>query len=148
MQSSTEKNETHDYVIIDYGMCIRVPQKTATRRMLNIPWKGGGKIKYTAPEVAIRNRDCRYFDPESADIWSAGIVLFMMLSGGFPLVESPTHSCVRCNQLCAGSLKEICSSYGLDLTENVMNLLQQIYHKDPACRTSIAHILEHPRFDV
>jgi len=65
-------------IVMDFGMAMRVPNDEET-----IPLGRCGKPNYMAPEIAM-NRDTLI--ATFSDIWSLGIVLFIMLSG-IPPVE-------------------------------------------------------------
>lgn len=45
--------------------------------------RGRGTANYRAPEV--KSKSC--YSPKAADVYSAGIILFTFISGGFPGVE-------------------------------------------------------------
>merc|ERR1712226_1688672 len=76
-------------LVIDFGMCLRVPYvdpqsgqvtdiSRGTRRRLLTPQGACGKLPYMSPEI-YKNRHA--FDGELADVWTAGTILFCMLSG-------------------------------------------------------------------
>jgi serine/threonine protein kinase len=77
-------------LVIDMGMCLRTPYMDATkpghvtdlrngsRRCLILPQGACGKLPYMSPEV-FKNRAS--FDGELVDIFTAGTILFCMVSG-------------------------------------------------------------------
>jgi|MDSY01.1.fsa_nt_gb serine/threonine protein kinase len=48
-----------------------------------------GTIDYMAPEVLKANDESSYYEPEKADIWSAGVTAFAMTLGVLPFADRP-----------------------------------------------------------
>lgn len=72
-----------------------------------------------------------------ADIWSAGIVLYIMLYGGFPFKATEIEALE--NQIIKGTY-----SLGPEISEEARDLLAQIICPDPQLRLTIPEILAHP----
>ncbi|KAG9406781.1 hypothetical protein AC1031_003105 [Aphanomyces cochlioides] len=100
-----------------------------------------GKAFYMAPEVAA---GCTY-DPVKADVWSLGIMLFMMLTGS-PLVEHASDKDSRFQFLKAKGIRKLVEAWRLDHAVNgdALQLLTQMLNFDPALRPSVKAILVHP----
>ncbi|KAG5186253.1 kinase-like domain-containing protein [Tribonema minus] len=64
-------------VVMDFGMALRYP--SGPRGTLMTPHYGG-KEYYMSPEVVLRDP----FSPEAIDVWAAGIILLMLLTGRPP----------------------------------------------------------------
>ena len=94
-----------------------------------------GSPHYAAPEML---SGTAYSGPE-VDIWSLGVILFVMLTGKLPSPDSSPHS-----------LKEM-SSFSPDdliieasLCSGSIDLLRQILASDPRHRATLSEILAHP----
>jgi serine/threonine-protein kinase SBK len=61
--------------LIDFGMTLRTG--THVSRVC-------GSIPYTPPEICNASDDVGFFVEPSCDVWSAGVLLFCMLTGSFP----------------------------------------------------------------
>ena len=61
--------------LIDFGMTLRTG--THVGRVC-------GSIPYTPPEICNASDDVGFFVEPSCDVWSAGVLLFCMLTGSFP----------------------------------------------------------------
>ena len=61
--------------LIDFGMTLRTG--THVSRVC-------GSIPYTPPEICNATDDIGFFVEPSCDVWSAGVLLFCMLTGSFP----------------------------------------------------------------
>ena len=129
--------------IIDFGMAVRVPTDPTTHRPCLLRPQGRfGKPSYMAPEV-YRNQT---FSGEAIDVWSAGCILFCMVTGnrsyGFPSPRDVQFSCMT-EQL--GSLLE---DWGVSLSADCVHLLANIFVVDARLRLTIDEILQHPWLQV
>ncbi|KAF0700491.1 Aste57867_8975 [Aphanomyces stellatus] len=100
-----------------------------------------GKAFYMAPEVYLK----RGYDAAKADMWSLGIMLFMMLTGA-PLVEVANASDSRFQYFETYGLATLLRAWNLAqvVHGDVLGLLQQLLALDPTHRPSIDQILAHP----
>lgn len=130
------------YIIIDFGMCLRLPKTP------HLP--GGyrsiakqqvcGKRNYIAPEVL---REDRIFNPMLCDIWAAGVILFISLTG-VPPVDSAIVTDERYRMICEGRLYEMVQSWEMDMDPLAADLIQQILRANPVERLTIEQIQAHP----
>lgn len=103
-----------------------------------------GKTRYMAPELVCPNRTERY-SPAPVDIWSLGIILFVLVTNYFPFKKAD-RSCDRFQNFCkfgleAFEIQDIVSATALDL-------LKQMLQVQPENRPSISQVLSHPYFNV
>ncbi|GAB9464544.1 hypothetical protein Gpo141_00001973 [Globisporangium polare] len=100
-----------------------------------------GKEFYMAPEIVA----CRPYDPVKADVWSLGIVLFVMLTGS-PLFALATNSDDGYRALTVGGIDAILVSWGLrnSVSTDVVVLLSEMLQVDPEKRTTVDAILALP----
>ncbi|RHY28266.1 hypothetical protein DYB32_010088, partial [Aphanomyces invadans] len=101
-----------------------------------------GKAFYMAPEVAVVRGS---YDPVKADMWSLGIMLFMMLTGS-PLVEMASNKDSRYRYLQAQGLPRLVDAWrvGHAVHGDALDLLQRMLVRDPASRLSLQAVLDHP----
>ncbi|OWZ17484.1 Protein kinase [Phytophthora megakarya] len=104
-----------------------------------------GKEFYMAPEIVAGEE----YDPTLADVWSLGIMWFMMLTGS-PLVSlaSPTEkaflSVIRYG---VGAVIEIWG-YSERISRNSISLLEKMLQVQPSQRIPLSQVLAHPTFAV
>lgn len=123
--------------LCDFGLCYTGKSSSDT---IN-DGKRVGKLKYMAPEVYASE----VYSPYKADIWSAGVVLFIMLTGVFPW-DTPSVEDARCVQACRGStaIQTMIAHWGLQpLDHDVLDLLSHIF-TSPANRYTSQQIMQHP----
>jgi serine/threonine protein kinase len=104
-----------------------------------------GKAFYMAPEVASVNLTGTPYDAKQADIWSLGIIMFILLTGS-PLVSGDastptTLSIVR--TFGVGTILDLWQMRHL-FTESTVNLLNRMLQVDPSQRATIEEVLSHP----
>ncbi|XP_072327008.1 testis-specific serine/threonine-protein kinase 3-like [Scyliorhinus torazame] len=92
-----------------------------------------GSAAYTAPEIL--NGD--NYDPFKADIWSLGVVLYVIVTGSMPFDDSDLS---KLKELQTQSLKFPLSP---TLSACCQNLINVMLEKNPKKRVSINHIVEH-----
>lgn len=100
------------------------------------PYQSSGTPHYMSPEV-IQGKEASF----KADVWSLGVIMYIMLSGTFPFDGKSTKelkSCILRKQIkfqseCWGKV----SPLGLDL-------LTKMFERSPKNRISAEEVLEHP----
>jgi len=151
-------------LIIDMGMCLRIPYidlntlaitglnnnnnnntngatQTRQRRCLFQPQGACGKLPYMSPEI-YRNRDP--FDGEAADIFSAGTILFCMLTGNRSY-QRPHTSDAQFYWMTHG-LDSLLKDWQVELSEEGMHLLKNMLQMRPQLRLTLDEIARHPWF--
>jgi serine/threonine protein kinase len=102
--------------------------------------KNYGKIQYIAPEIM---REEPYFHPMLCEIWSAGIVLFIMLLG-FPPFDYATQADERYVMITSHELAALLESWDIQLDPLAIDLLEKLLNPNPSSRLKIEEILLHP----
>lgn len=146
-----ENNMIH---IIDFGLALRIPfvdsncrlivsdvSASTCRRLITMQSQRGRSWRYVAPEVKSRSG---FIDGGAIDLWSAGIVLFELLVGKKPF-KMPDQTDQNFKQISVnGNLVILLQSMGVDISEDAMNLLQNMLWSDPAKRMTLSQIVNHP----
>mmetsp|Transcript_245 Transcript_245/g.335 ORF Transcript_245/g.335 Transcript_245/m.335 type:complete len:388 (-) Transcript_245:231-1394(-) len=143
-------NENTNCLIIDLGMCLRVPfsgddgevvdVSEGTMRRLISPQGPCGKPNYISPEV-LRNNEP--FDGFATDLWAAGIILFIMLVG-IPPFEWANEEDPRFVMISRGGLMRMLTQWNRVISEDAVDLLQGIIKRDPRDRLTIMEVMDHP----
>ncbi|POM74012.1 Serine/threonine protein kinase [Phytophthora palmivora] len=107
-------------------------------------WGAGGylvgKNCYMAPEIVEGNS----YDPKAADVWSLGIVVFILLTGS-PLVSLASTSVRSFCVLKKAGVKRVLESWGIasSLPKSALDLLSGMLGIDPTKRLTITQVCEH-----
>lgn len=139
-------------MIIDMGMCLRVPyseshRSTAvtdvtrgkTRRLMK-PQGVCGKHNYMSPEVFANSDN---FDGFAIDLWATGVILYIMLTG-FPPYDQASRTDQRFELIVTGRLMEQLRNWGIFLTDEAGDLMQTMLQLDPRDRMNLAEVMTHP----
>ena len=101
-----------------------------------------GTPEYVAPEVLAQTN----YDGKAADVWSCGVVLYTLLTGGFPFrdpQEEGMNPVILLQQLfpriLAGNF-----DMPLGLSPECQSVLKAMLTVDPAQRLPAVQILQHP----
>jgi serine/threonine protein kinase len=153
-------NEDQDKcTLIDFGMAVRVPYPFpddhqtedvtdvtvgTTRRMIHSQ-SHCGKLKFMAPEM-FRMED---FDGLTVDLWSAGVVLFVLLTGrhpyGKPDPKDPGyHDLIDSRYYWDPNGVDQVFSWGHAVSDEAVDLLKQLFRPMPSDRPTLREISEHP----
>mmetsp|Transcript_21247 Transcript_21247/g.24235 ORF Transcript_21247/g.24235 Transcript_21247/m.24235 type:complete len:402 (-) Transcript_21247:411-1616(-) len=139
-------------LVIDMGMCLRVPYDTGasdgnivdvttgTRRHLIKPQGVCGKHNYMSPEI-FKNTD--NFDGFAIDLWAAGVILYIMLTG-FPPYDQASLTDQRFELIVTGRLIEQLNNWDLRPSQEAGDLLQNMLRLHPRDRLTLAEVLGHP----
>ena len=109
--------------IIDFGLALNTP---------NTIKEICGSLQYASPEML--NGD--YFNPKQSEIWSIGILIFILVCGYCPFDDKDKEALIR--KIKGGNV-----NYPSHVPFIVKDLLQKILNKNPSKRISIAKIKEH-----
>ncbi|KAF4325288.1 hypothetical protein BBO99_00000407 [Phytophthora kernoviae] len=104
-----------------------------------------GKEFYMAPEVVAGDR----YDPTLADVWSLGIMWFIMLTGS-PLITlaSPSEKAfVAVKRHGVGAVIEVWG-HSERISTDAIELLEKMLQIDPSRRIALDQVLTHPIFDT
>jgi serine/threonine protein kinase len=99
-----------------------------------------GKWIYMSPEIY---RDKDPFDGYAVDVWAAGVILFLMLTG-FPPWERACPTDERFKFMTAGYLVQMLTEWNLGLSGDALDLLQRMLFLDPKDRLSLDQVRAHP----
>lgn len=134
------------------GMCLRVPYNDSSRpgavtdvtrgtmRRLMKPQGVCGKHNYMSPEIYDNKAP---FDGFAIDLWAAGVILYIMLTG-FPPYDQASRTDARFDLIVNGNLMRQLKSWGIRLSGEAGDLMQSMLLLNPADRLTLAEVLSHP----
>lgn len=152
--------DTGTATIIDFGMTVRhhmfAPATAENPVSVFSPTLPGeplcGKKRYIAPEMLL-TQHLPSLDFRRCDIWSCGVMLFMLLFSIFPWSNNTgeedlaTSINARFTWIAVqGNLTKVLDHWGWSdhLSAEVVGLLQSMLRADPSQRPTAAEILQHP----
>ncbi|CAH0485314.1 unnamed protein product [Peronospora farinosa] len=100
-----------------------------------------GKLFYMAPEVLAGIQ----YNATKADVWSLGVMLFIMLIGA-PPVETASSADARFRLIMNKGVRKLIDRWGLtnDLPATAIDLLSNMLEVDPEQRISMGEVVSHP----
>jgi serine/threonine protein kinase len=134
------------------GMCLREPyidraDPTAVTdvtngsiRRLMKPQGVCGKHNYMSPEVF---QNSEPFDGFAIDLWSAAVILYIMLTG-FPPYDQASLVDERFRLIVTGHLADQLHFWDVTISNAACDLLQRMLLLDPKDRRSLAQVMCHP----
>jgi len=143
--------DVENCLVIDMGMCLRVPynspgrnsvtdvQRGTSRRLIK-PQGVCGKHNYMSPEVF---ENTKPFDGFCIDLWAAGAILYIMLTG-FPAYDQASRADQRFDLIVNGHLTRQLKEWGIILSPEAGDLLQNMLQLNPKDRLTLAEVMSHP----
>lgn len=126
--------------IIDFGMTLHLPRNPISGEVLKVkPLRACGKQNYISPE-ALSNSS--YFNPQISDIWCAGAMLFIMLTG-CPAYETANQMDPRFKFLVSGKVDVILNHWNKKVDPEAIDLMNKIFKASPDDRLTLEGILSH-----
>jgi len=140
---SLENLLMHDgYVkICDFGLARQMPEPDAS--FDGVAANKPGKIGYMSPEIF----GGQSFHGFQADVYSCGVILFIMLTG-VPPYQFPSKGDARFKLIYSGEIRHLLRRWNFYpgvLSENSVDLLSKMLCP-PENRLTIAQVLQHPFF--
>jgi serine/threonine protein kinase len=97
-----------------------------------------GTPNYLAPEVM---KQTGGYLGQAADIWSAGVILFNMVTGKNPFHNNDQN--IQIKNILSGS-----ANYPKYISNSLIDLISKIFNPNPRNRYTIEQIKEHPWFKI
>lgn len=119
-------DDTGNIRIIDFGLSGQV---TPDKPLLHSQC---GSFYYTAPEV-LQKKPYSY----PVDIWSAGVILYVMAVGHLPFFDNNTHNLMR--KITTGT-----PEFPPTVSKPLLDLILRMLQKNPDERITISEIAQHP----
>ncbi|ETV98383.1 CAMK protein kinase [Aphanomyces invadans] len=125
-------DDRHNCHVCDFGL---VAPTTELRKDMV------GKPFYMAPEIVAK----QVYSPVKADVWSLGVMLFMMLTGA-PLCETASPEDSRFHYFLKNGLRSLLHSWKLShrFDCETLDLVEKMLHPNPKERVSMVQVLQHP----
>lgn len=143
----------NNLVIADFGGALRIPYTAwgnfggvtdvseGSSRRLIVDQGETENSAYLAPELVKRGTP---FDGYAVDMWSAGIILFMLLVGRAPFrlahPNDPKFHLIAQK----GELSSLLRTMNINIGEDAADLLQNLLWHDPRRRLSLQEAMVHP----
>mmetsp|Transcript_14737 Transcript_14737/g.41494 ORF Transcript_14737/g.41494 Transcript_14737/m.41494 type:complete len:400 (-) Transcript_14737:77-1276(-) len=102
-----------------------------------------GCLEYSAPEVVLSRRGDGILYDCAVDMWSLGVVLFCVLSGGFPFQDDDTLQLRQDVTTCKFNFD---APVWEKISLEAKSVISQLIVVDPAERLTAAQALQHPWF--
>jgi len=143
--------DENNCLVIDFGMCLRIPYSSQNTnqvvdvdlggiRRLMKPMGTCGKHNYMSPEI-FQNKES--FDGFSIDLWAAGVILYIMLTG-FPPYDHATLADQRFEVIVEGQMMEQLKMWEIELSDEAGDLLQSMLQLRAKDRLSLGQVMNHP----
>jgi serine/threonine protein kinase len=101
-----------------------------------------GKKNYVAPEIVVNGAP---FSGHCVDLWAIASMLFILVTG-VPPVDLASVMDARYNMIVDGKLALMLRNWGIQLSEELTDLLQNLFREKDRERLSIEQILSHSWF--
>ena len=121
----SDKNDFSSLKLIDFGLAT---QKKTDNKTVGTPY-------YMAPEM-IKGK----FSPKS-DIWSVGIIIYLMLTDKFPFVKTKEYDVFEMIENCKYNTELLDEC---DCSDEAKDLVKKILVKDPEKRPDAKEVMDHP----
>ena len=128
----TCKETETEIKLIDFGLSRKFCKPNSMRTVVGTPY-------YVAPEVVSGNYS------EKCDIWSCGVILFMILSGKMPFNGWDTEDLVK--QICTLKI-EFKGPHWANVSELAKDLVLKLLNRDVQARLSAEEALKHEWFSI
>lgn len=117
--------------MLDFGLAIEVPRNEKFSYRSGTPY-------FMAPEVILNTQDRSSTVCKKSDVWSIGIVLYILLNGTAPFKG------YNRDELFKTVLHNPLKFENMGLSSNAKDLVKALMEKDPDKRIDVSEALEHP----
>ncbi|CAD8197215.1 unnamed protein product [Paramecium pentaurelia] len=130
---SNENN--YDIILADFGLAAQLTDE-------NILFKRCGTPGFVAPEILDYMEGQQFYD-EKCDVFSAGVILYLLITGGQPFTGKDQKAILKANKDCQIDFDDsLFKSAPIQMQDLIKSMLQ----KKPSYRLSSTECLRHPYF--
>ncbi|CAD8116784.1 unnamed protein product [Paramecium sonneborni] len=130
---SNENN--YDIILADFGLAAQLIDD-------NILFKRCGTPGFVAPEILDYMEGQQFYD-EKCDVFSAGVILYLLITGGQPFTGKDQKAILKANKDCQIDFEDsLFKSAPIQMQDLIRSMLQ----KKPSYRLSSSECLRHPYF--
>ncbi len=134
-----------EIALVDFGVSVDFSEETKTVDEKGVFWhdRAVGKLPYMSREVLCCNK-LNPFNAQAADVWSLGIILYILLFGAYPWdkadFDNPVYSCIF-----KGDFKKMLAANSLShwLTKECYDAMQRILCVENK-RIRVGQLKKHP----
>jgi len=131
-------------ILVHHGLQLKIADfGFATFRKITKLEDYKGTRTYMAPEI----KEFKIYDGRKSDVFSLGVILFIMVVGTFPFEEAKKGDKYYDYILEENYQKyweKVITDPKLQLTENFKNLVSSMFSHDPEKRPDIEQVISHP----
>lgn len=128
--------------LADFGLASLFRYQGKTKKATSVV----GSPPYMAPELVLASRNREGYNPDVADIWSCGIVLFVLLVGNTPWDEPTKQSWEFSQYLNSGGRADSNDELWSKIPPAALSLLRAMLKLEPENRFRLNEIRTHPWF--
>jgi len=103
----------------------------------------GGTLNYMAPEVLMNMRGAHHVCGQAVDVWSVGIVAYLLISGVHPFDSGKNHENIL-NRIIAGKWDFKQQAVWAKVPNECKEFIKRCLVVDPKKRATVAELLKHP----
>jgi len=124
-------------VLIDFGLSVEMDAHFTIHNYGPV-----GKTKYMAPELVLGRPSA--VDGRKVDVWSLGIVLFMLITKAEPFHVALNVDARYKTLIVKKGMRDVFTAWGYSVSPSLMNLLESMLNPEPTLRPTVQEILSHP----
>jgi len=102
-----------------------------------------GTLNYMAPEVLMNMRGARNLCDKAVDVWSIGVLTYILLSGVHPFDSGKSHENIL-NRIIAGKFDFKSGPVWSKVPKECKDFIKRCLLIDPKKRSTVAELLKHP----
>jgi calcium/calmodulin-dependent protein kinase I len=130
-------------IIVDYSQNTLKLTDFGSAKFSNKSQEGayGGTLNYMAPEVLLNMRGCRNVCDKAVDVWSIGVLTYLLIAGVHPFDSGKTHENIL-NRIIAGKF-DFKQPVWDKVPKECKDFIKRCLVVDPKKRPTVTELLKH-----
>eukprot|EP00904_Undaria_pinnatifida_P005715 jgi/Undpi1/2273/HiC_scaffold_13.g05659.m1 len=144
LENTLIDRERRNAYVIDFGMALAMPMNSEGQRMMSVHDGRTMKPSYCPREVFKHQS----YDGVKVDVFAAGAMLFMMLTGCQPFGSATRNDANYKLVVYRGNVRTFLERNGLRMSDEAISLIKQTLAHNAEDRLLPAEMLQHPWFNM